>query len=288
MSNSIAIQNNESYISAIATGIGERAKHGAVAVRKRAGVSFRKIVAIVLFAAGAYVTLGSTVNLALAKARKASHRIGHTILAHSGQFHLLNIYKSLKSSHPGIIQAMNRATTGLASWYGGIFQGRKTAMGTTYNMNDMTAAHRSLPLGTWVQVTNLENGRHVVVQVTDRGPYVANRIMDLSHAAAEKLGYADAGTTHIAMKVLGMNEDEASLASVTNASSTSVADATDTSNALAPSSEITPAFFQVQEQSDTENLSRSDSSSDPVSDVIAAVSDLASGSTAQVAADLFV
>ncbi len=284
MTNTIAIQNREGYISAIASDIGERTMKGAVAVRKQAGMSLRKIVAIVLFAAGAFLTLGSTVNLALAKRmRKASSRMSHSILAHSGQFRLLNIYNSMRTVHPGFINAMNRATTGLASWYGGIFQGRKTAMGTTYNMNSMTAAHRSLPLGTWVRVTNQENGRSVVVQVTDRGPYVANRIMDLSHAAAEKLGYADAGTTQISMQVLGDNPE------APNASSAAVEDVTDTSHAYtADASMVVPAVFRsVSAESNNMNLSGSDSTSDPVSDVINAAADLATGSPAQAATDLF-
>lgn len=287
MINTFAIQNREGYISQVASGISDRTIKGAAQIKQQAGVSFRKIVAIVLFAMGAFVTLGSTVNLALAKKiRKASHNMGHAILAHSGQFRLLNIYNTLKTSRPGLISAMNRATVGLASWYGGIFQGRKTAMGTTYNMNQMTAAHRSLPLGTWVRVTNMKNGRSVVVQVTDRGPYVANRIMDLSHAAAERLGYADAGTTQISMKVLGDDANTASEASLMSAPAVTVADATDTSNAVsAAASMITPAVFRVQARS--YNVPLSDSSSDPVSNVIAAVSDIANGSTAQVAADLF-
>ncbi len=180
MTTTIALQNKEGYITGVASNIGERTRKGAVAMKKRAGMSVRKMVAIVLFAVGAVFALGSTVNLALARVRKASR------IAQVGHFRLLNIYNAIKASHPGFINAMNRATTGLASWYGGIFQGRKTAMGTTYNMNDMTAAHRTLPLGTWVRVTNQENDRSVVVQVTDRGPYVANRIMDLSYAAAEQ------------------------------------------------------------------------------------------------------
>lgn len=290
MSNTFAIQNKEGYISQVASGLGERTIKGAAQVRKHAGVSLRKIVAIVLFATGAFITLGSTVNLALAKRmRRASHRVGHAILAHSGQFRLLNIYNTMKASHPGFINAMNRATSGLASWYGGIFQGRKTAMGTTYNMNSMTAAHRSLPLGTWVQVTNQENGRSVVVQVTDRGPYVANRIMDLSHAAAEKLGYADQGTTQISMKVLGNNPEAGSMADANEANANAV-DVTDTSNATTPdASQVVPAVFHaVSTQSYNVNLSGStESTSDPVSDVINAVSDLATGSPAQAATDLF-
>jgi rare lipoprotein A len=77
---------------------------------------------------------------------------------------------------------------GKATWYGGDFNGRKTASGTTYNENELTCAHRTLPLGSLVRVTNLQNHRSTLVRVTDRGPWVPNAILDLSHAAAVKLG----------------------------------------------------------------------------------------------------
>jgi rare lipoprotein A len=77
---------------------------------------------------------------------------------------------------------------GLASWYGPHFQGRRTASGRRFDMRKLTAAHRSLPLGSKVRVTNLENGRSVEVTIDDRGPYVRRRLIDLSKAAARKLG----------------------------------------------------------------------------------------------------
>src|SRR5262245_3543980 len=78
--------------------------------------------------------------------------------------------------------------TGQASWYGRQHHGKRTASGETYDMNKLTAAHRSLPLGTRVLVTNVENGRTVEVRINDRGPYVADRVLDLSYAAARRLG----------------------------------------------------------------------------------------------------
>jgi rare lipoprotein A len=77
---------------------------------------------------------------------------------------------------------------GKASWYGGKFNGRKTANGETYDMYDLTCAHRTLPLGSWIQVTNLKNKRSILLRVNDRGPMPASRIVDLSYAAAERLG----------------------------------------------------------------------------------------------------
>lgn len=83
---------------------------------------------------------------------------------------------------------------GLASWYGTKFHGRKTSNGETYSMYKMTAAHKKLPIPTYVLVTNLQNGREVIVRVNDRGPFHPNRIIDLSYVAAKKLGIVGTGT----------------------------------------------------------------------------------------------
>ena len=87
--------------------------------------------------------------------------------------------------------------TGLASWYGRQFHGRKTASGETFDMNAMTAAHRSLPLNCFIRVTNKNNGKSVVVKVNDRGPFHGNRVLDLSYGAAKQLGITNAGTAHV-------------------------------------------------------------------------------------------
>ncbi|MGH8478530.1 MAG: septal ring lytic transglycosylase RlpA family protein [Gammaproteobacteria bacterium] len=86
---------------------------------------------------------------------------------------------------------------GVASWYGPGFHGKETANGEVYNQNEITAAHRSLPLGTRAQVTNLENGKSVEVRINDRGPYVGKRVIDLSRAAAGRLGMVDEGTVSV-------------------------------------------------------------------------------------------
>lgn len=91
---------------------------------------------------------------------------------------------------------------GVASWYGKRFHGRKTASGTRYDMHAMTAAHRTLPLPSYVRVTNPANGKSVVVLVNDRGPYVGNRIIDLSYAAATALGFANKGIAQVELDVL--------------------------------------------------------------------------------------
>ena len=92
---------------------------------------------------------------------------------------------------------------GTASWYGKKFHGRNTSSGEKYDMHAMTAAHKTLPLGTWVQVTNLANGRKVRVRINDRGPFVRGRIIDLSYAAAKKLGMVGPGTAPVEIVALG-------------------------------------------------------------------------------------
>ena len=91
---------------------------------------------------------------------------------------------------------------GIASWYGGYFHGRITSNGDVYDMYQMTAAHKSLPLPTYVRVTHLGNGRSVVLRVNDRGPFVEDRIIDLSFAAASKLGMATIGTAQVEVVAL--------------------------------------------------------------------------------------
>jgi rare lipoprotein A len=86
---------------------------------------------------------------------------------------------------------------GQASWYGFKFQGRKTATGESYDMNQLTCAHRSLPLGSWVRVTNLKNRKSIIVRVNDRGPALDNRIVDLSYAAAQAVGLAGIGKVRL-------------------------------------------------------------------------------------------
>ena len=91
---------------------------------------------------------------------------------------------------------------GVASWYGTKFHGKRTSSGEPYNMYAMTAAHRSLPLPTYAEVTNLENGRSVTVKINDRGPFKENRILDLSYAAAYRLGITETGTGLVEIRAI--------------------------------------------------------------------------------------
>lgn len=92
---------------------------------------------------------------------------------------------------------------GLASWYGRPFHGRKAASGETYDMFALTAAHRVLPMGTRVEVKNLQNGQTVYVRINDRGPFVAGRVIDLSYAAAKKIGMVGPGTAMVRLTAVG-------------------------------------------------------------------------------------
>ncbi|HZD51521.1 MAG TPA: septal ring lytic transglycosylase RlpA family protein, partial [Woeseiaceae bacterium] len=95
---------------------------------------------------------------------------------------------------------------GIASWYGKKFHGKPTSSRETYDMNAMTAAHRTLPLPSWVRVTNLRNDRSVVVRINDRGPFVPDRLIDLSYAAAQALDIVEAGTAPVEVVALDYRE----------------------------------------------------------------------------------
>jgi rare lipoprotein A len=96
--------------------------------------------------------------------------------------------------------------TGEASWYGEPYHGRRTSSGERYDMHRLTAAHPSLPFGTRVRVTNLDNGQAVEVRINDRGPFKRGRIVDVSYAAAQRLGSVGAGVIPVRLRVVGLPE----------------------------------------------------------------------------------
>nr|WP_281250697.1 septal ring lytic transglycosylase RlpA family protein [Hydrococcus rivularis] len=108
-----------------------------------------------------------------------------------------------KSSKTASVQAGVKQMRGMASWYGPGFHGRQTANGERFNQNDLTAAHRSLPFGTKVRVTNMNNGRSVIVRINDRGPFVGGRAIDLSAAAARAIGLHRSGVGPVNLEILG-------------------------------------------------------------------------------------
>jgi len=97
---------------------------------------------------------------------------------------------------------------GVASWYGSQFHGKQAANGELFDMEALTAAHRTMPLGSMVRVVNLTNGKHLHVRVTDRGPYVNGRILDLSHAAAARLGMEQGGLAIVQVEIVGERRPE--------------------------------------------------------------------------------
>ena len=98
--------------------------------------------------------------------------------------------------------SVRKVAVGEASWYGPKFHGRTTASGEPFDMNRMTAAHRTLPFGTRIRVINEKNGKSVVVRINDRGPFAGSRIIDLSRAAAEKIGLRGQGVGVVKLEVL--------------------------------------------------------------------------------------
>lgn len=112
---------------------------------------------------------------------------------------------------------------GVASWYGESFHGRQAANGELFDMEALTAAHRTLPLGSVVRVVNLANGKYLHVRITDRGPYVNNRILDLSRGAAARLGMMDGGLSHVRVQLVGEHWPTAALLSSEAVETASVA-----------------------------------------------------------------
>ena len=126
--------------------------------------------------------------------------VSSALLAHS--------YEVGGKRYAVLASAQGYVEQGVASWYGKQFHGRRTASGEIFDMHAMTAAHKSLPIPTDVEVTNLSNGKKVIVRVNDRGPFVGQRILDLSYAAARALGLDRAGTGRVRVRALGRSSLE--------------------------------------------------------------------------------
>lgn len=101
-----------------------------------------------------------------------------------------------------IIESARDITTGVVSWYGEKFHGRKTASGEVYDKHELTAAHKTLPFGTKVKVTNVRNGKSVVVEINDRGPYAKSRVLDLSQAAFSEIGHTNTGVMQVEYEIV--------------------------------------------------------------------------------------
>ena len=120
---------------------------------------------------------------------------------------------------------------GVASWYGSKFHGRRTSSGEPYDMHLATAAHKSLPLPTFAEVTNLDNGRKVVVKINDRGPFKDDRLIDMSYGAALRLGMTGTGTARVDVRVIDVSKDPPAVAH--------------TASGAAPTSDSTETWLQA-------------------------------------------
>lgn len=156
---------------------------------------------------GLYLRRRVTITAAVAIAAFALSACSGTDAQHPGPSSYYQQQALAKRpAHPRPYAAPTRQNSydivGIASWYGKPYHGRRTASGQVYNMYQMTAAHPSLPFGTRVVVTNLDNGRSVVVTINDRGPFVRGRIIDVSRKAAGQLGFLNKGVTRVGVRVI--------------------------------------------------------------------------------------
>jgi rare lipoprotein A len=103
---------------------------------------------------------------------------------------------------PSPAASIGQTETGIASWYGNPYNGRRTASGEIFDMEQLTAAHRTLPFNTWLEVTNLSNGKQVDLRITDRGPFIKGRILDLSLGAAREIDMIREGIVRVRIKVI--------------------------------------------------------------------------------------
>lgn len=129
-------------------------------------------------------------------------RNDHGWLVHQRAFGLIALVGLICLDILGCSKQPTHSLQGVASWYGYPHHGRLTASGRRFDMHELTAAHRTLPFGTRLRVTNLINGRSVIVSITDRGPFVKPRVLDLSYAAAREIGMIGPGTAPVRLEVL--------------------------------------------------------------------------------------
>lgn len=127
---------------------------------------------------------------------------GFTLLALALMFTAACSHRALHAHTPLAPARIGTTETGVASWYGFPYDGRRAASGEIYDMQQLTAAHRTLPFQTWIEVTNLLNGKQVDVRINDRGPFAKGRILDLSQAAARDIDMLRAGTARVRLKVI--------------------------------------------------------------------------------------
>lgn len=180
-------------------------------LRQRIGSALRVTLATLFFLVSGLISLGANAAAAAASAlakkvspqsqlQEKSHRAKRTNSHLRVKLHVRHSDKALLHSKVSHLQQHHEH--GIASWYGNEFNHRRTASGVRFDTHAMMAAHRTLPFGSKVRVTNLLNHKSCIVEITDRGPFKAGRIIDVSHAAAQKLDMAQTGTARVEIELL--------------------------------------------------------------------------------------
>ena len=157
-----------------------------------------------------------------------------------------------KTYYPTVV-GVGETATGVASWYGPGFHGKKTSNGEVYNQNAFTAAHKTLPMNTILSVTNLDNGRKTTVRINDRGPFVDNRIIDVSKAAATRLDMLQTGTAPVKLEVIGFDSTDVSPTPAAQEQSSEIS--ASEQNTTTPSAGAVSAFTDIPEVSEVSTTS---------------------------------
>lgn len=150
-------------------------------------------------------------------------------------------YNALDKTYTPITEAANYKQRGIASWYGKKFNGQRTSSGEKYNMYAMTAAHPTLPIPSYARVTNVASHKSVVVRINDRGPFLHDRIIDLSYTAAHKLGIINGGSSEVEVESIGVNSTAASMEKPAEVQTLTRAEGVQSVPLAAPSTEVAEA-----------------------------------------------
>ena len=212
----VAIERIEAHSKAIQSAAISTAKVVITAeekLRQRVRSVLRVAVATIFFGISGLISLGANATAAFAK-KVSPDRGKHSLHIKRTAKHLMSAHHrsgkrhQIASRHHKALHQIassirsGKISHGIASWYGHQFNHRKTASGVRFNTHAMMAAHRTLPFGTKVRVTNLATHKSCVVEITDRGPFAKHRLIDLSYAAAEKIGMTQTGTAPVELEVL--------------------------------------------------------------------------------------
>ena len=168
---------------------------------------------VLLFASILILTACAETQLIVHGAKKIAGTMGKPVPKTKGYYKVGEPYR-IKNTWYYPAEDFSYTETGIASWYGPKFHGRKTANGETFDMNTLTAAHRTLPMPSLVRVINLSNGRSLQLRVNDRGPFARNRIIDVSRRAAQLLGFKQEGTARVRVEIVADESQRMKLAAM--------------------------------------------------------------------------